>query len=55
MYKAKENFYLNDQFKQTETASNTSSTTNKNENYAELMESFYLNNIPNNEYYTKLR
>ncbi len=56
MDKAKENFYLNDQFIQTETASNTSSnTTNKNENYAELMESFYLNNIPNNEYYTKLR
>ena len=49
MEKAKENFY-NDQLKASKT-----NTSEQKENYAELMESFYLNNIPNDEYYVKLR
>lgn len=51
MEKAKENFY-NDQLNQT---NKSKSTSESKENYAELMESFYLNNIPNDEYYMKLR
>lgn len=60
MEKARENFY-NDQLKanntsESETTTTTTATTTTNhENYAELMESFYLNNIPNDEYYMKLR
>jgi len=56
MDKAKENFYINDQLKESETFVSSSASSNKShENYAELMESFYLNNMPNDEYYMKLR
>ncbi len=51
MEKAKENFY-NDQLNQTNKQKTPSES---KENYAELMESFYLNNIPNDDYYMKLR